>query len=149
MQPKPLPKRNEKRDDGVVQSQKILITRLVENPEIFEKISGIITADDFIDPVYHQVVELLFEQLRKGSLNPAMIINHFQSEEEHKEVASLFNRPLREDMTPAELEKAINEIVIKVKQNSLDYMKSKAETIEDKQNILLEIKKLKTIQIRL
>lgn len=143
------PKKKEQKDDGVKQAQKMLITWLVENPTLYEKVLNIIQADDFLDPVYNQVVKILFEQLKNGKLNPAMIINHFQMEEEHREVAALFNLPMREDITDAELEKAVNEIVFKVKQNSLNHKKAQAKTVLEKQDILMEMANLRRIHIYL
>jgi len=149
VKPQPTVRKSEQKEDRTKQAQKILITWLVENPSLYGKISGIISREDFIDDLCRQVVELLFEQFEKGTLNPAMIINHFESEDEHKEVASLFNRSLRDDITTPEVERAITETVRTVKQNSLEYKRTNAKTIEERQDILMEMAKLKRFQLHL
>ncbi len=149
VKPQPTVKKTEQAEDRTKQAQKILITWLVENPSLYQKILNVISEEDFIDPLYRQVVDILFAQFKEGNINPAMIINHFQSEDEHKEVAALFNRPLRDDITSQELERAITETVRTVKQNSLDYKRVNAKTIEEKQDILMEMAKLKRFQLHL
>ena len=60
--------------------------------------------------------ELLYAQHEQGKLNPAQIMNHFTDEEEHREVAALFNTRIREIKTAHEQEKALKETIIRVKQ---------------------------------
>ena len=48
-------------------------------------------------------------------------MNHFTEEEEHREVAALFNTRIRELTTEEEKDRAIKEIIIKVKNNSIDH----------------------------
>ena len=38
--------RKQEREDGIRRSQRLLLTWLIENPALFDKIKGIITADD-------------------------------------------------------------------------------------------------------
>ena len=54
-------------------------------------------------------------------------MNHFSDEEEHRKVAELFHTKIRELTTREEQEKALNETVRRVKQNSLDEMARRLE----------------------
>ena len=92
---------------------------------------------------------MLFEQLESGSINPAGIINRFTSEVEQSEVASLFNKNLLEDMSLSEKEKTLNDTVIKVKKNSIDYRNSTVTDIMELQSIVKEQNELSKIHIRL
>lgn len=113
---------NKKKEDGMKQSQKLLLTWLIENTKLFEQIGDLITPDDFTEELYHRVAEILFAQYKdNGNVNPAAIISMFEDEEEQKEVASLFNAHIHKVETVAEFEKAIKETVIRVKQNSNKY----------------------------
>lgn len=113
---------NKKKEDGMKQSQKLLLTWLIENTKLFEQIGNLITPDDFTEELYHRVAEILFAQYKdNGNVNPAAIISMFEDEEEQKEVASLFNAHIHKVETVAEFEKAIKETVIRVKQNSNKY----------------------------
>ena len=51
---------------------------------------------------------------------PAKVMNHFTDEEEHREVASLFNTRIQQLQTKAEQEKALKETIIRVKNYSID-----------------------------
>ncbi|SHI37214.1 DNA primase [Parasporobacterium paucivorans] len=134
------------KDDGIKKSQRILLTWLTEDEFLFEKISDIIDEDDFIEPVYHKVAAVLFEQLRSGSLNPAKILNNFENEEENNEAASLFNEVIP-GFEKTEKEKLINDAVIKIKRNSLDYHAGKVQSIEDLQKITRQRAKLQKLHI--
>ena len=41
--------RKQEREDGIRRSQRLLLTWLIESPALFDKIKGIITADDFVE----------------------------------------------------------------------------------------------------
>ena len=110
------------REDGRNQSQRLLLTWLIENPFLFDKIEGIITPDDFIEDLYHQVAKMVFDGHAAGNLNPAEILNHFiNDEEQYRVVAGLFNASLKESLDNEEQKKAFSETIMKVKKNSLDY----------------------------
>ena len=88
---------NKKKEDGMKQSQKLLLTWLIEDPRLFGKVEKLITADDFTEELYHRVAQELFAQYdRDKNVNPAQIISLFQEEEEQKEVAGLFNARIHE-----------------------------------------------------
>ena len=108
------------KEDGILKSQKILLTWLIEDEGIFNQISKYILPADFSDGIFRTVASLLYEQYEMGEVNPAKIMNHFTDEEEHREVAGLFHTMIRELSTPAEREKALKETVVRVKSNSIE-----------------------------
>lgn len=110
-----------KREDGMKQSQKLMLTWLIEEPELFPKISPYLGAEDFTEDLYRQAAEMVFSQYREGRLNPAGIISRFTEEEQQREIAALFNARLKEVTTAAEKEKALRETVIRLKENSIQY----------------------------
>lgn len=136
-------------EDGVKQAQKILLTWLIEDENIYGKIKDIISEKDFVEPLYYMVAKMLFEQLESGAINPAKILNQFTEEDEHREAAELFNTSLREEMSSQEKEKALNDTVYKVKKNSLDYASRNAKEVSELQKIINEQKKLQKIRITL
>jgi DNA primase len=115
-----------KRTDATLQSQKILLTWLIEDTKVFDKIQGIIEPSDFTEDLYKQVAEMLFTQYKQDhSVTPAKIINYFESKEEQNEAASLFTTGIRGEMSGTELKKALEETILRIKKNSLD-LQSKA-----------------------
>ena len=143
-------KKKKDREDGKNQSQRLLLTWLIENPFLFDKIEGIITPDDFIEDLYHQVAKMVFDGHAAGNLNPAEILNHFiNDEEQYRVVAGLFNASLKESLDNEEQKKAFSETIMKVKKNSLDYASRNAAGIEELQRIIREQAALKDLHISL
>lgn len=138
------------KEDGIRRSQRLLLTWLIEDPRLFEKIRGIITADDFVEDLYHQVAVMVFEGQASGNLNPAAILSRFiNDEDQYKEVAALFNAGLKESLSSEEQKKAFSETVIKVRKNSLDTASRNAKDITQLQEIIKQQAALKTLHISL
>ena len=111
-----------KKEDGMKQSQKLLLTWLIENTGLYHKIKKYIVPDDFTEEIYHKVAELLFKQFEEsGTASPAQIVSMFPNEEEQKEIAALFNAKIHEVETKEDKEKALKETIIRIKQNSIKY----------------------------
>lgn len=142
--------RKREKEDGARQSQRLLLTWLIEDPKLFDKIEGIITPDDFREDLYHQVAQMVFDGHASGDVNPAGILNHFiNDEEQYKEVAALFNASLKESLNNEEQKKAFSETVIKVRKHSLDEASRNASDIETLQKIIQAQSALKTLHISL
>ena len=142
--------RKKEKEDGARQSQRLLLTWLIEDPKLFDKIEGIITPDDFREDLYHQVAQMVFDGHTRGDVNPAGILNHFiNDEEQYKEVAALFNASLKESLNNEEQKKAFSETVIKVRKHSLDEASRNASDIETLQKIIQAQSALKTLHISL
>ena len=140
--------RKKEKEDGARQSQRLLLTWLIEDPSLFDKIEGIITPEDFREELYHQVALMVFEGHRGGSLNPAQILNHFiDDQDQYKEVAALFNASLKTALNSDEQKKAFAETVIKVRKNSLDEASRAASDIGELQRIIRAQSALKTLHI--
>ncbi len=118
--PKTASQQSKGKEDGIMKSQKILLTWLIEDASIFRQIEPYITPSDFSGDLYRTVAALLYEQYQAGDVNPAKIINHFTDEEEHREVSSLFHTKIRELTTVKEQEKALKETVLRVKSHSIE-----------------------------
>ena len=142
--------RKQEREDGIRRSQRLLLTWLIENPALFDKIKGIITADDFVEDLYHQVAVMVFEGHEAGNVNPAGILSRFiNDEDQYKEVAALFNASLKESLTNEEQKKAFAETVMKVRKNSLDTASRNAKDIAQLQEIIKQQAALKQLHISL
>lgn len=138
------------REDGIRRSQRLLLTWLIEEPSLFDKIKGIITADDFVEELYHQVAAMVFEGHEAGSVNPAGILSRFiNDEDQYKEVAALFNASLKESLSNEEQKKAFSETVMKVKKNSLDTASRNARDIGQLQEIIRQQAALKQLHLSL
>ena len=106
--------------EGIKNSQKLLLTWLVEQPQLYRQISKYISPKDFTEGLYEKVADRLFEELEQGNINPASIISMFEEEEDQREAASLFHTRLERLESTAEQEKALHDIVCAVKRNSYE-----------------------------
>jgi DNA primase len=146
-------KRRKVQEDGIQKSQKLLLTWLIEDNAIFEKIKGFIQPLDFTEGIYHEVAELVFDQYEKEhQVIPARIINNFQNKEEQSEVAALFSAEIRGEMDEAGKHKALVDTVMKLKEHSLDKQSKQAIEVNDTallMKILTEKTELKKKQFTL
>ena len=108
-------------EESAKKSQRLLITWITDEPNVYAKITKYISAEDFTEDLYRRVAERLFADLEKGTYNPAAIISMFSDEEEQREAAALFNTNLPELNTKQEKEKAFHDIVYAVKKNSYEF----------------------------
>ena len=138
-----------KAESGVRQAEKLLLTWLINDVSIIDKISNVIKPEDFIDPLLNSVATKLYDQIKMGNPNPALIVGDYTDESDAAIVASLFSSDLDENLSKQERERALNDIVRKVKKNSLD---TEFNTVTDAirmQEIIKEQQKLNEINIRL
>ena len=140
-------KPKKKKENGVRQAEKILLTWMTDDLDIFERVKQYISPQDFIDPLMKDVAVKLYEQYDKGSVNPAAIINTYSTEEEHNEVASIFSRELNEGLSRQERQKALNDTVIKIKRNSIEDELSRTTDARRMQELIMSQMKLGNINI--
>ena len=110
-----------KKEDGMKQSQKLLLTWLIEDTGLFDIVKQYITPEDFTEEIYKKAAEILYAQFAEGALNPGKIVSMFQNEEEQREIAALFNARIHEIDGKQEREKALKETILRVKENSYNY----------------------------
>jgi DNA primase len=140
--------RRQEKEDGIQISQKLLLTWLIEAPQLYHKIKNLLSPEDFTEDLYRRVAEMVWDQLETGLVNPAGIVNHFiNDEEEYKTVAGLFNTRLRGTMTREEQEKAFTETVYRVKKNSLDQKSRSASDMSVLQELIKEQAALNALHI--
>ncbi|MCM1123990.1 MAG: DNA primase [Eubacterium sp.] len=128
-------------EENVKKSQRLLLTWITEEPDIYPKVKEYITAKDFTEELYRQVAERLFADLERGQYHPAAIISAFAEEEEQRTVAEIFNTKLTELTTDKEREKAFHDIICAVKQSSFDYYSERMGTDMDALNQVISGKK--------
>ena len=110
-----------KREDGREKSQRLLLTWLVEQPKLFRTISAYLSPSDFTEGVYRKVADELFRQMKEeGQPNPGRIVTMFDSEEDQRTVAQICNASAGEMESSADMEKALKETILRIRQGSLE-----------------------------
>ena len=107
--------------ENTKKAQRLLLTWLTDNPQLYAKIKSYVSPDDFTDELYKKVAQRMFEDIEKGRFNPAGIIDLFEDEKEQSEAASLFTTQLPELESTQDQEKAFHDILVRVKKNSYEY----------------------------
>lgn len=115
-------------EDNVKRTQRMLLTWLTDEPDLYKQISKYIKPTDFTEELYGRVAEMLFADFDAGRFEPAAILSKFSEEEEQREVASMFNTKLDGIETKEAKEKALRDIVYAVKKNSYEYYSSRMGT---------------------
>lgn len=147
--PKVVKRTAEKKESGVQKAQKLMLTWLVNDPKAYRVVKKYLSPEDFTENFYEKTAKLLFEQLEKGQVSPARILNQFTDSEEQTEAASLFHADIHLD-GPEEKERAFADALIRIKENSL---RRQTETLEPSdmaglQRLIQEKKKLEEMSRR-
>ena len=151
--PKEASGKKREKDEGIRTAQRLVLTRLAEEPRLYERIADILSADDFTDSLYRQAAVLLFEQIQKKEVNPGEILSHFIDDEgSYQEIARVFHTDLQESATTEERNRAFRECVIRVRRNSLERLADQTEETGDfaqLQRLIQEQKELEHLNIYL
>ncbi|SFA79761.1 DNA primase [Acetitomaculum ruminis DSM 5522] len=134
------------KSSGIEGSQKLLLTWIIESREIYDKVKEYILPEDFTNPVYEKAATLLYKQLDEGKCSPSIIINYFDDDQQ-KEVAALFNAKIDAIATRDDFEKALNETVYKIKENSVKQRKKENKNLQEFVNAKKILEKLKKNRI--
>ena len=109
------------KDDGMKMSQRLLLTWLVEQNDIYPKIKDYVSPQDFEEGVYKKVAVEVFDSLSQDkTVDTARIVDMFMEEEERKTVAAIFNTTVGELTDNTDLSKALKETLLRIKKNSLE-----------------------------
>ena len=137
------------KDEGIRQSERLLLTWLIEDPSLFDMIEGKLGPEDFTEPLYRKAAEDVFQEHRKavdGKVNAAAILSRYIDDEgTYREVAALFNEDMRTPLEGEEHRKAFAETVRRIKKNSLDTRIRNATDIETLQKLIREQAELRRL----
>ncbi|MDO4522204.1 MAG: DNA primase [Eubacteriales bacterium] len=101
------------KEDGNAQSQKLMLTWLIEYPQLYQGVKAYLKSRDFSEGLHRTVAELLFAQYDAGERNPAKIINYFEDAQQQSEAAALFNTEAHLT-SKAEIERAFKETLMRI-----------------------------------
>ncbi len=111
------------------ENEKYLLTLMVNNQELFEKLSRYISESDFTEGIVKDVAGKIFAQYREtGSVTPAAILSSFEDAEAQEKVSEIFTKEFEFDTTPSMRERILTDIIIKIKTNNIDKALRSEET---------------------
>ena len=141
----------EEKQQKQLKSERLLITWLINDNSLFDKIKGIVTPEDFLDPVYHDVIKQLMEQYeRDGTVIPAAIMNHYQSKEEHEKISGIMQQDFDMEVAQNEKSKVITDLVKSIRHRSLQHQLEEAKgDLARTGQLMLDKAKIDRLQIRI
>ena len=128
-------------EEKVKKAQKLLLTWLVDEPGLYERIKDYISPEDFTEELYRQVAAKLFAGLGTPGFQPASIVSLFDDPEEQRQAAELFQTTPPQMDTLQEREKAFHDILLSVKRSSYEYYTAKLGTDVSALNKVVEGKR--------
>ncbi len=139
-------KKEDKSEEGIQYSYRLLLSWLIEMPELFGPVRERIAPEDFLDERFHKVAAMLYEQLERGEreLASAKIISCFQDVESQKMVAQMFQTDFKTEMNREEREKALNELILHIKEYSIDSRMRNLTDVSELEALIQEKKKWQT-----
>ena len=148
---KPRKSVEEEKQQKQLKAERLLITWLINDNSLFDKIKDVIGVDDFLDPVYRDVVENLLKQYETdGKVTPAAIINHYQSKEEHEKVSGIMQQEFDMEIAPSEKSVVITDLVKNIKRRSLQHqLEESKEDLQKMGELMMEKAMIDRIQIHI
>lgn len=128
--------------EGISYSYRLLLSWLIEEPQLFRQISQWIKPEDFEEGLYRTVAKELYEQVEKDELEPARIIGHFTEVEEQNKVASMFQTSFGSEIQAEEKKKAITDLILKIKEHSLERQAGEVTDLNELQKLVQQKKML-------
>ena len=148
---KPRKSVEEEKQQKQLKAERLLITWLINDNSLFDKIKDVIGVDDFLDPVYRDVVENLLKQYETdGKVTPAAIINHYQSKEEHEKVSGIMQQEFDMEIAPSEKSVVVTDLVKNIKRRSLQHqLEESKEDLQKMGKLMMEKAMIDRIQIHI
>ena len=117
---RPLPQKKEENSKALLACQKMVLSRLAQDPSFYDKINQVIDESDFDLPPLDKIALMLFEQLQRGKLDPVSIISSFEEPETQEEAADILVARDDSEIREEDQERALNESVIRIRMNSIE-----------------------------
>lgn len=99
-----------------------------DDVELSRRVFEILSPAEFSNDFVCDVARRMKEQSDEGQIKPAIIMNAYESEDEHREVSDIFTSKLDDGLTLEEKLKTVTETVIRIK---LAYIEKRLESEND------------------
>lgn len=108
-------------EESVQKNERLLLTWLADEPEIFPQVNLYVQPAHFEDGIYRQAAEGFWKTFaRGGNGSPASVIGMFETGEEQEAAASLFNTRLDGLRDEKAREKALRDIILSIRRASAE-----------------------------
>ncbi|WP_405728230.1 DNA primase [Anaerotignum sp.] len=134
-------------EKGLIEAQRNLLYYAAQHQGVYEILKGILEEDDFTEDVFRRAFGRIGELWHSaGHVFPADLVSRFEEAKEQKTVTEIFAVQLPTE-NGADMEKAINEQVRRLKRTKIDHLTANAATVEEIQKLVEAKKKLDSLYI--
>ena len=134
-------------EKGLIEAQRNLLYYAAQHQGVYEILKGILEEDDFTEEVFRRAFRRIGELWHSaGHVFPADLVSRFEEAKEQKTVTEIFAVQLPTE-NGADMEKAINEQVRRLKRTKIDHLTANAATVEEIQKLVEARKKLDSLYI--
>lgn len=131
--------------------QRMLLTLIVDQPAVFPIVKQYLVPGDFEGELFRKAAGILWTHMENGggSASAAGVISAFDTQEEQEAAAAMFNTHLsggEEEPDSGELSRILRELIISVKESSVERMSRPGETSASLQELLAAKKQLQTLR---
>lgn len=133
-------KKNNLNEKGIQEARKKILKIFIEVPDLREELQKNLTEEELIDETYIELYKLLKNFYNKNNvIYPAEILNYFETVESQKKISEIFVSDT-EFKEKSILEKAVNDLLKKIKRWYIDEKVSSVTDANELQK-LIEIKR--------
>ncbi len=112
----------DEKEQKYLKAERLLISWMINENVLFDILKDIISAEDFFEPVYHDVMQELLNQYKKeGKVIPAMVMNRYHSKEEHEKVSAIMQQDFDMEVPQSEKSKVVTDLVKTIKLRSIEH----------------------------
>ena len=136
-----------RKDKGLLEAQRSLLYYAAQHQGIYDTLKEILEEDDFTEGIYWRTFGDIGDLWQNaGHVFPADLVSHFEDAKEQKQVTEIFAVQLPTE-NGADMEKAINEQVKRLKRTKIDHLTANAATVEEIQRLVDAKRKLDSLYI--
>lgn len=136
-----------KTEKGLMEAQRSLLYYCAQHQGVYDILKTIMEEDDFTEEVFRRAFGYIGELWSSsGHVFPADLVSRFEETKEQKMVTEIFAVQLPAE-NGADMEKAINEQVRRLKRTKIDHLTANATTVEEIQRLVEAKRKLDSLYI--
>lgn len=134
-------------EKGLIEAQRNLLYYSAQHQGVYDILKPILEEDDFTEPVFRRAFGYIGELWStSGHVFPADLVSRFEETKEQKLATEIFAVQLPTE-NGADMEKAINEQVRRLKRTKIDHLTATATTAEEIQKMVEAKRKLDSLYI--
>ncbi len=141
----------EEKEKQHLKSERVLITWLINDNMLIPAVKEHLAPSDFGDHLYADVLNSVYEQYdSSGKVEPAVIMNHYQSKEEHDKVSSIMQQDFGVEVDADEKQQVVTDLIRRIKRKSIQRKIEEAGSdFELIKQLMQQKKSIERIQIRI